>query len=147
MYKIIRLTYNEVVVGLPDGSMEKYPIYCINYPNPRVNDIVEVFKDTNEVIITKKTSNLGDNIVNEFNNIGGNQGYGNPNGRLVNKLAYVLFAFFLGSFGIHKFYAGKVGLGILYLVFCWTGIPGIVGIVEAILALTTQADQYGNIVV
>jgi hypothetical protein len=36
-----------------------------------------------------------------------------PNGK--SKLAAVLFAFFLGSFGFHKFYLGKIGMGVLYL--------------------------------
>lgn len=35
-----------------------------------------------------------------------------------------LFAFFLGCFGVHYFYVGKIGAGILFLVcslvFCWT---------------------------
>lgn len=48
-----------------------------------------------------------------------------------------ILAILLGGFGIHKFYLGKVGWGILYLVFCWTGIPAIVGIIEGILYLTT----------
>ncbi len=35
-----------------------------------------------------------------------------------------LFAFFLGGFGVHYFYVGKIGAGILFLIgtliFCWT---------------------------
>jgi TM2 domain-containing membrane protein YozV len=42
----------------------------------------------------------------------------------------VLLAFFLGCFGIHHFYLGRVGLGVLYLLFCWTGIPAILGVIE-----------------
>lgn len=48
----------------------------------------------------------------------------------------------LGSFGAHKFYLGKIGFGILYLVFCWTGIPGIVGLVEGILYLTKTDEEF-----
>jgi|SRR5215469_1424775 len=43
----------------------------------------------------------------------------------------VLLAIFLGTFGIHHFYLRRTGLGILYLCFSWTGIPTIVGWVEA----------------
>jgi TM2 domain-containing membrane protein YozV len=42
----------------------------------------------------------------------------------------VLLAIFLGCFGVHHFYVGRVGLGILYLCFCWTGIPAILGLIE-----------------
>jgi TM2 domain-containing membrane protein YozV len=42
----------------------------------------------------------------------------------------VLLAFFLGSFGAHRFYLGEMGLGILYFVFFWTGIPGLVALIE-----------------
>lgn len=43
----------------------------------------------------------------------------------------VLLALFLGSFGLHHFYLKQNGLGILYLVFFWTGIPGLAGFIEA----------------
>ena len=41
------------------------------------------------------------------------------------KIAAALLAIFLGSFGIHKFYLGQTGKGVLYLIFFWTAIPGI----------------------
>ena len=65
----------------------------------------------------------------------------------VNKVIYIVLAVFLGSFGIHKFYARKTGVGILYLVFCWTGIPQILAIIGAILTLLKPADQNGNVLV
>lgn len=42
----------------------------------------------------------------------------------------VLLALFLGTFGAHHFYLRRPGLGVLYIVFCWTGIPTIVSLVE-----------------
>ena len=42
----------------------------------------------------------------------------------------VLFALFLGCFGIHHFYLRRNGLGVLYLLFCWTGITAILGFIE-----------------
>src|SRR5580658_7498653 len=42
----------------------------------------------------------------------------------------ILLALFLGDFGVHHFYLGRVGLGILYLCFFWTGIPAILGFIE-----------------
>lgn len=42
----------------------------------------------------------------------------------------VLFALLLGSFGIHHFYLRRDGLGVLYLIFFWTGIPALLGFIE-----------------
>ncbi len=35
-----------------------------------------------------------------------------------NKLVAALLALFLGGLGIHKFYLGRTGWGIIYLLFC-----------------------------
>ena len=61
-----------------------------------------------------------------------------PNGK--SRLAAGLFAIFLDGIGVHKFYLGKVGLGILYLLFCWTFIPSVIGLIEGIIYLT-MTDQ------
>jgi TM2 domain-containing membrane protein YozV len=42
----------------------------------------------------------------------------------------ILLALFLGGFGVHHFYLHKTGLGILYIIFCWTPIPWILGFIE-----------------
>ncbi len=49
------------------------------------------------------------------------------------ELIGVLLALFLGGLGIHKFYMGQTGAGVLYLIFSWTGIPSIVGFIECFL--------------
>ena len=57
----------------------------------------------------------------------------------VNKTLYVLCALFLGGVGIHKFYADKVGQGVLHFFF-WTLIPTIVSIIHGIIIIfTTKA--------
>ncbi|WP_322746659.1 NINE protein [Bacteroidetes bacterium endosymbiont of Geopemphigus sp.] len=33
---------------------------------------------------------------------------------------------FLGGFGAHKFYLGCSKIGVLYLIFCWSLILGII---------------------
>lgn len=50
----------------------------------------------------------------------------------------------LGGIGAHKFYLGKTGMGILYLLFCWTYIPSIVGLIEGIVYLTKTDAQFHN---
>lgn len=47
--------------------------------------------------------------------------------------AGVLLSLLLGGLGVHHFYMGNPGLGVVYLLFSWTGIPMILGIVEAFI--------------
>ncbi len=57
-----------------------------------------------------------------------------------NKLVAALLALFLGNIGIHKFYLGKTGSGVVYLLFCWTLIPAIIAFFECIHFLVM--DEY-----
>ncbi len=57
-----------------------------------------------------------------------------------NRTAAILICFFGGYFGIHKFYLGKNIQGILYLIFCWTCIPGIISFFE-FLGLCFMSDR------
>ncbi|MDO5516789.1 MAG: TM2 domain-containing protein [Clostridium sp.] len=66
----------------------------------------------------------------------------NPAWPIKSKIAAGLLAIFLGGLGIHKFYLGKVGLGILYLVFCWTYIPSIIGFIEGIIYLCSSDHNF-----
>lgn len=63
----------------------------------------------------------------------------------VNKSLYVLLAIFLGGLGIHKFYAGKTGVGLIYLIFSWTFIPMILSLFSVIAVLGIPSDENGNI--
>lgn len=56
------------------------------------------------------------------------------------RMATALFAILLGGLGAHKFYLGKPLLGLVYLIFFWTFIPMIVGIVEGLIYLS-QTDR------
>jgi TM2 domain-containing membrane protein YozV len=58
------------------------------------------------------------------------------------KVAAGLFGILLGGIGIHKFYLGRIGWGIVYLIFCWTFIPAIVGLIEGILYLTASDEDF-----
>lgn len=58
-----------------------------------------------------------------------------------NPTVALVLALLLGNVGAHKFYMGQMGLGILYVAFCWTYIPGIVGIIEA-FTITGQVHRY-----
>lgn len=46
-----------------------------------------------------------------------------------------LLAILLGDFGVHHFYTGQTLRGVLDILFCWTGIPAIIGLIEGIVWL------------
>lgn len=48
----------------------------------------------------------------------------------------------LGGLGAHKFYLGQTGAGIVYLLFCWTFIPAIIGLIEGISYLSMSQGQF-----
>ena len=58
------------------------------------------------------------------------------------RIAAALLAFFLGGFGVHKFYLGRVGQGILYLIFCWTFVPALLAFIEFIVYLCMSDEAF-----
>ena len=63
-------------------------------------------------------------------------GQGQPRSRVVAGLLAILG----GALGLHRFYLGQAGWGIVYIVFVWTGIPVLLGLIEGIYFLSTT-DQ------
>lgn len=66
----------------------------------------------------------------------------NPSWPVKSKIAAGVLAILLGGLGIHKFYLGKVGMGILYLLFCWTGVPAVLGLIEGIIYLCSNDENF-----
>lgn len=68
--------------------------------------------------------------------------------RMKKQTVALLLASTLGLFGAHRFYLGQRIAGLLYLLFCWTGIPALLALVESIVyACTSQkkwADRYNQ---
>jgi TM2 domain-containing membrane protein YozV len=58
------------------------------------------------------------------------------------RVAAALLAFFLGGFGVHKFYLGRVAAGFLYLIFFWTFIPAFIAFIEFIIYLTMTDEAF-----
>ena len=52
-----------------------------------------------------------------------------------------LFALLLGTLGMQHFYNGHVALGVLCILFCWTGIPTLVGIINGIQYACCDSDE------
>ena len=123
MAKIIGLKDFSVLIGTDSSGIREVMRDELNF-EPHIGDEVEIF-ETDGTTIISRTAYSKDNSVN--------------------KVAYCLLALLLGGFGAHKFYSRKIGLGILYLVFCWTWIPSIVALIECIVALTKKADANGCI--
>ncbi len=42
----------------------------------------------------------------------------------------ILITLFLGGLGGHKFYIGKIGQGVVYLLFFWTFIPSLIALFD-----------------
>lgn len=137
--KVLKVDADEVVIGMDDGSLKKAPLGNCNF-YPRVDDRIRLFENEYEMVISKVEENYQET---SYTSASGAQV--SKHGVPVNKVAYVLLALLVGSLGVHKFYAGKIGLGVLYLIFCWTLIPGFVAFIEGIIAACTPHDENGYI--
>lgn len=152
MAKIIKVNGDIISIGTDEGGIREIRTTDINF-TPKVGDQVEIYETENDLIVTKKEEkkesnpNAGININVSNNQSGVQPTYIANNTKAVNKIVYCVLAFFLGGIGIHKFYAGKIGTGILYILFCWTFIPGFIAFIEFIIALCKKADANGNILV
>ena len=141
MNQIVEVTPEQVMVRFANGQYQYFPLNSVAYPNPLVNDVVEVRTDAQGRVLIQRAAAV------QNPNVTVNVTQQNPvmQGKAVNKVAYCLFAIFLGGLGIHKFYSGKVGMGVVYILFCWTFIPAVIGLIEGIIGLTKTADANGNI--
>jgi len=55
-----------------------------------------------------------------------------------------LLAIFLGGVGAHKFYLGQMTNGILYVVFCWTLIPALLGLIDGFIILAMTPERFAQ---
>lgn len=67
--------------------------------------------------------------------------YANMSAWQKDEVVGVLLALFLGTFGAHHFYMRRPGLGILYCVFFWTGIPTVISLIECFF-MPERVRQY-----
>lgn len=58
------------------------------------------------------------------------------------RITAAVLAILIGGLGAHKFYLGKIFMGLLYLVFCWTFIPAVIALIEGIYYLTLSDQEF-----
>jgi len=58
---------------------------------------------------------------------------------------YLLLALFTGWMGGHRFYAKQYPTAILYLLFCWTGCPIAMTLIDLMVAIPKEVDEEGRI--
>ena len=63
----------------------------------------------------------------------------------VNKGIYLVLCLLVGGAGLHKFYSGKWGQGLLYLALSWTGISVVLALFDLLIAMFKRPDEYGEI--
>ena len=153
MAKIISINDQVISIGTDNGGIEEVRSDDINFV-PHVGDEVEIFKTETKTIVSKvepKRSAIPEGGIN-INLSNTQQNNGQPtmvavSGKVVNKVVYCILAFFLGGIGVHKFYAGRTGAGIMFLLFSWTAIPAFIALIDFIVGLTKKSDANGNIII
>lgn len=93
---------------------------------------VEEIKKTEQPSIVINNSNNNSNVNTNVN--------GGTRGKAKNKWVAVLLCFFLGYLGIHRFYEGKIGTGIIWLLTC--GLFGIGWFIDLIILLCKPNPYY-----
>lgn len=65
----------------------------------------------------------------------------------ISKKKHLLTAILLGWAGGHRFQAKQYGLGILYLLTCWSGFSMAMTIIDILIIIPMQPDENGNILI
>ena len=60
------------------------------------------------------------------------------------RITAAVLALLVGGLGIHKFYMGKVWPGVVYVLLCWTYVPAVVALVEAIIYFTQNDETFAT---
>ena len=67
-----------------------------------------------------------------------------PSGK---KVPAGVLAILLGGLGVHKFYLGYTGTGVIQLLLGCCGVGGILGIIEGIIYLTKTDEEFDRMYV
>ena len=106
--------------------------YCGHRLKTSINNSTVQSQNANNIsIVTNVVNNNSQNISNQVINVSKK-----------NKITALILCVLFGLFGVHRFYVGKVGTGLLYL---FTGGLFLIGyIVDIILIITGKfTDKFG----
>lgn len=92
--------------------------------------VAELKAEQPQVVINNSNNNVNTNI----------NGRGGKKKKEINKWLAFFLCLFLGWLGVHRFYEGKIGTGILYLITL--GLCGIGVLVDLIIILTKPNPYY-----
>ena len=98
---------------------------------PKCGKQVEALQNDKNIIINNSASSSSSASASSI----GVSYYGKPK----NKWVAFLLCLFLGGIGAHKFYEGKIGMGILYLC---TGGLFVIGIIVDLIAILGKPNPY-----
>ena len=123
--KQVQQNYETIFCSTCGAKIAKNAVSC-----PHCGAPVAQNQQQPQIIINNSNSN-----VNTNTNINGGGRVGNPK----NKYVALLLCIFLGYLGAHKFYEGRVGAGILYLLT--VGLFGI-GCIVDFFAILFKPNPY-----
>ena len=58
---------------------------------------------------------------------------------------FIVLALIGGFIGLQEFYRDNSPLGVLAILFCWTGIPALVAVIEAIVWLFRGEEEFNKL--
>lgn len=111
---------------------EKIDKECIICPKcgKQVEEIKISGTEQPNIVINNTNTNVNQNVNSSMMYMG----------KPKNKYVALLLCIFLGYLGAHKFYEGKIGMGILYICTC--GLCGIGWVVDIVLLICKPNPYY-----
>lgn len=138
MNEIVSIEGDFVLIGTPDGKLESVTLASVKYDSPKQGDKVKIFKDGDNVVVTRIDAPSGPAIQVEQPTVVTSQYVAKE--KSLNKNVFVwVGAFLFGGLGVDRFMRGQIGLGILKIITI--GALGIWSLIDWIIAMV---KAYGS---
>lgn len=136
MKKIVKIEENHVLIGTDDANIITVSKSNINYDNPKVGDVVDVYSSDGKTVVMKSDNN---NYTDNNMSSSGQSTYVAKE-KHINKHVFVwVGAFLFSALGVDRFMRGQVGFGILKIITL--GFFGLWNLIDFIVALV---KAYGS---